>query len=95
MINTRLLGYIWDTTAPKEAKVTSQKSSNTRYIVLESGKEHLGEWIQESRNIYDDYKTLFDEDPPDIGGITLMIDSDDTHSSAESFFTDIRLEKKQ
>lgn len=95
MINTRLLGYIWDSSAPKETAVTSRKSSNTRYIVLESGKERLGEWITESRNIYEDYKTLFGEEPPPVGGITLMIDSDDTGTSAESYFTDIRLEKSQ
>jgi hypothetical protein len=91
VINTRLVGYIWESTAPKGGKFTSQKSSNTRYVVLESGKEKLGEWITEERNVYDDYKELFGEDPPEAGGVTLMIDSDDTKSSAESFFDDIEI----
>ena len=95
MINTRLVGYIWDASAPKGEKVTSAKSSNTRYIVLQSGKEHLGEWISEKRNVYEDYKALFGEEPPEAGGITLMIDSNDTHSSAESYFDDIRIEKAE
>lgn len=94
MVNTRLVGYIWETSAPKLSKITSQKSSNTRYIVLQSGAENLGKWVTESRNVYEDYKTLFGEEPPEIGGITIMIDSDDTHSSAESYFTHIRLEEK-
>jgi hypothetical protein len=92
MVNTRLVGYIWDTAAPKGEKVTSPKSSNTRYIVLQSGPEHLGKWISEKRNIYEDYKTLFGEDPPEVGGITVMIDSNDTGSSAESYFDDIRID---
>jgi len=95
MVNTRLVGYIWETSAPKLAKITSQKSSNTRYIVLQSGPENLGKWITETRNVYEDYKTLFGEEPPEIGGITIMIDSDDTNSSAESYFTGIRLEKER
>ncbi|HZR47716.1 MAG TPA: DUF3047 domain-containing protein [Candidatus Manganitrophaceae bacterium] len=95
MINTRLVGYIWDTTAPKGEKVTSTKSSNTRYMVLQSGQEHLGEWITERRNVYEDYKALFGEEPPDAGGITIMIDSNDTRSSAESYFDDIRIEKAE
>ncbi|MBI3802638.1 MAG: DUF3047 domain-containing protein [Nitrospirae bacterium] len=95
MFNTRMLGYIWDSSAPKGSQVVSRKSSNTRYVVLESGKEHLGEWLKESRNIYDDYRALFGEEPPAVGGITLMIDSDDTGSSAESYFADIRLRKKE
>jgi hypothetical protein len=93
IFNTRLVGYIWENETPKGLKVTSQKSSNTRYIVLESGIEKLAQWVDEERNIYEDYKTLFGEEPPLAGGITLMIDSDDTHSHAESFFDDIRIEK--
>lgn len=95
MVNTRLVGYIWETSAPKMAKITSGKSSNTRYIVLQSGPENLGKWVTETRNVYEDYKTLFGEEPPEIGGITIMIDSDDTGSSAESYFTDIRIGKKE
>jgi hypothetical protein len=91
--NTRLVGYIWENKTPKDLKVTSQKSSNTRYIVLESGAGKLGQWIEENRNVYQDYKALFGEDPPPAGAIALMIDSDDTHSRAESFFADIRIEK--
>lgn len=95
MVNSRLVGYIWDTSAPKGEKVTSTKSSNTRYIVLESGQEQLGKWLTEKRNVYEDYKALFGEEPPDAGGITIMIDSNDTRSSAESYFDDIRIEKAE
>ena len=92
-LNTRLVGYIWENKTPKGLKVTSRKFSSTRYIVLESGAEKLGQWVEEERNVYEDYKTLFGEEPPLAGGITLMIDSDDTHSRAEGFFADIRIEK--
>jgi hypothetical protein len=91
MLNTRMVGYIWESEAPKGALLTSQKSSNTRYIVLQSGETHLGKWVTEKRNIYEDYKALFKEDPPKGGGIMIMIDSDDTKTSAESYFDDIRI----
>ncbi len=92
MVNSRMVGYIWENLTPKGLQVQSQKSSNTRYIVLQSGASLLGTWQGERRNVYKDYKTLFGEEPPEVGGITLMIDSDDTHSSAESFFNDIQFE---
>lgn len=92
MLNTRLVGYLWESNAPKDEKFTSKKSSNTRYIILQSGNENLGKWMKEKRNVYEDYRTLFGEEPPEGGGITMMIDSDDTGSSAESYFSDIRLE---
>ncbi len=93
-INSRMVGYIWDSSTPAGTKVTSRKSSNTRYVVLHSGKEGLGGWVEERRNVYTDYKDLFGEEPPEGGGITLMIDSNDTKSSAESFFSDIRLQQE-
>lgn len=90
-INSRLVGYIWDTSAPKGGKFVSQKYSKTRYVVLESGSSETGKWISEQRNVYEDYKDLFNEEPPDADGITLMIDSDDTGSRAESYFANIEI----
>lgn len=93
-INSRLIGYIWDTNAPKGAVITSAKSKNVKYIVLKSGHTGLGQWFTEKRNLYEDYKRLFNEDPPDAAAISVMIDSDDTGSAAESFIGDITLARK-
>ncbi|MBI3753079.1 MAG: DUF3047 domain-containing protein [Deltaproteobacteria bacterium] len=90
-INSRMLGYIWDSNAPAGSEVTSAKLSTIKYIVVKSGAKELGKWFSEKRNVYEDYKRLFHEEPPAVGSIALMIDSDDTKSSAESFFGDIYL----
>lgn len=90
-INSRMLGYIWDSNAPDGSEVTSAKLSTIKYVVLRSGPKELGKWLSEKRNVYEDYKRLFNEEPPAVGSIALMIDSDDTKSSAESFFGDIYL----
>ncbi|HBR17029.1 MAG TPA: hypothetical protein DD725_05385, partial [Deltaproteobacteria bacterium] len=93
-INSRMLGYIWDSGAPIDSEVTSNKLSTIKYIVVKSGTNELGKWFSEKRNVYDDYKRLFGEEPPMVGSIALMIDSDDTKSSAESFFGDIYLSQE-
>ena len=90
IFNTDLLGYIWDTLAPKGMEVTSTKSSKTRYVVVEQGTSQLDEWVTETRNVYNDYLSLFGEVPGSVGGVSVMIDSDDTASSAESYFRNIR-----
>ncbi|OGP15708.1 MAG: hypothetical protein A2054_01430 [Deltaproteobacteria bacterium GWA2_55_10] len=84
-VNSRLVGYIWDSTAPAGSIVQSTKTVNTRYIVLRSGPGELGKWLKEERNVYEDYRTLFKEEPPQAGRLSVMIDSDDTKSAAESF----------
>jgi len=93
-INSRIIGYIWDTNAPKDSMVTSTKFLRTKYIVIKSGQNGVGRWFAEKRNVYEDYKILFSEEPPKVGKISIMIDSDDTKSSAEACFTEIYLSKE-
>jgi hypothetical protein len=93
-VNTRLVGYIWENLTPKDLHVTSRKSSNTRYVVLQNGTDPLGQWVLEKRNVFQDYRELFGEEPPQVGGVTLMIDSDDTKSTAESYFGVLHFEKQ-
>jgi len=94
LVNSRLVGYIWDTGAPAGSYVTSTKTSNTRYIVIRSGDKGLGDWFTEKRNVYEDYKKLFGEEPPMVGRVSVMIDSDDTKSSAESYIGGIYFSKE-
>jgi len=88
-VNSKLVGYIWDSSAPAGLTLHSTKSKNTRYVVMRSGPDGLGDWFQEKRNVYEDYRALFKEDPPKAGSVSIMIDSDDTDSSAEAFIGDI------
>lgn len=92
-VNSRVIGYIWDTTVPQGLPVQSTKSTRTKYMVIRSGSGGLGEWFSEKRNVLEDYKRLFKEEPPKVGSVSIMIDSDDTDSSAESFVGDIYFSK--
>ena len=88
-INTRLIGYIWENEAPKGSMVTSKRWSKLKYIVLRDKTDQLNQWVMERRNVYEDYKKLFEEDPPKVGGISLYINSQHTESDAESCFDDV------
>lgn len=92
-VNSRLIGYIWDSAAPEGLVIKSAKSRNTGYVVVKSGQAGLGDWFQEKRNVHEDYRTLFKEEPPLAGSVTIMIDSDDTKSVAEAFVSDIYFSK--
>jgi hypothetical protein len=89
LINTRSMGYIWDTTAPVGTAGTSTAYSKMKYVVLQSGPEKLGQWIWETRNVYEDYKKYFQENPPEVGGVLLYINTQHTRSSAEIYYGDI------
>lgn len=88
-INSDVLGYIWDTRAPAGLQLTSPQSGNVKLTVLESGTERIGQWVLEQRNVYQDYVDLFGKEPPQVGKVAIMIDSNDTRSQAEAFFGDL------
>lgn len=88
-VNTHSVGYIWDSQAPVGFSGTSTAYSKMKYVVLQSGPAKLSQWICEMRNVYEDYKKLFQEEPPNSGGIVLYINSQYTKSSAEIFYGNI------
>ncbi len=55
------------------------------FVVMRSGSGDLGKWLTEHRNVAEDYVKIFGEFPDDPRAITISIDSNDTHSIAESF----------
>jgi hypothetical protein len=87
--NTRIIGYVWESGAPQGTILKSRNDSRIHYVVMRSGKKETGEWIQEMRNVGQDYEQIFGEKAPAVGGVSLLIDSDHTRSSSESFFGEI------
>lgn len=93
-IPLRSLTYVW---ANKEEIGTVAESPFTgwvQYIVVQSGNEKAGEWVSNKRNILEDYREAFGEEPPPISGITIMTDSDNTGASTEAWFGKIVLSKE-
>jgi hypothetical protein len=83
------LNYIWDTKAPVGEIVDNAYTDFAKMIVMQSGPAGLGTWIEQDRNVYEDYKKAFDEEPPLINGVAIMSDTDNTQESATAYFGDI------
>ena len=93
-LTAKIVGYLWENKAPKLTTGVSPAWSKTRLIVLESGPEKIGKWVCEKRNIYNDYKDLFQKEPSEAKLISLYINSQHTKSRAESYFGEIYFSKK-
>ena len=83
-LRSRIIGYVWDATTPAATIMNSQKTGTVTFVVMRSGSEELGKWLTERRNVAEDYANIFGEFPDDPRVITISIDSNDTHSVAES-----------
>ena len=84
-VRSRIIGYIWDTSAPLGETFKSEKTGTVHYVVVESGPGKLGQWITERRNVVEDFKKIYGEEPDNPAALSISIDSDDTQSSAEAF----------
>jgi hypothetical protein len=89
------INYIWDNRMPKETIVTSAYTDQSRLIVVESGTENLGRWMEEERNVYEDYRKAFGDEPPLVNGIAIMTDTDNTEDTATAYYGDIVFKKAQ
>ncbi len=61
-----------------------------KMIPVNSGDEDVGRWKSFSRNVYEDYKRIYDEEPPKVAAVALMTDTDDTGEETTSYFGDIK-----
>jgi hypothetical protein len=93
-LNTEVVGYLWESN-PKNKGMNGESPawSKSKVIVLQAGPEKLNQWVQEKRNVYEDYKRLFKKEPPETGGITIYINTQHTQGRAESFFDHIYFSK--
>ena len=88
------LNYIWDAKAPAGAIIENAYTDFARMIVVQSGPQKVGMWVEEERNIYDDYKNAFGEEPPMINGVAIMSDTDNTKERAVAYYGDIRFARQ-
>jgi len=79
------LNYVWTGQNIAERIITSPYTDRARIIILENGKSTIGTWVEEMVNILDDYRAAFGKEPPQIAGIAIMNDSDNTGEAAVSY----------
>lgn len=84
-----VIGYVWDSQAPAGTMLTHPRAANVKIVVLESGAARLDTWVSEGRNVAEDYRALFGRQPPRVGKVALMVDSNDTRSEAEVLIGDL------
>ena len=83
------LNYIWESQAARGTMVPNPFTDRAIMIVVESGGQNLNQWMTEERNVYEDYKKAFGEEPALISGVAIMTDTDNTGESAVAFYGDI------
>lgn len=87
---TRSINYIWANKLPKGKMIPNSFTSNAMMIAVRSGPRKVGQWIEESRNVREDFKKVFGEDSPPVGAVAIMTDADNTGGSVSACYDNIR-----
>lgn len=93
--------YVWDSGHPAGRQGANPYTKRVRYISLRGSETPAGQWVSESRDLAQDFITLFgDELPqgaqtprgalPPVGTVLIGADSDNTASRSSGWVADLR-----
>jgi len=88
---TRSINYIWANRLAVGDAVPNSYFSRAIMVAVESGDAKVGLWRQEQRNVLEDYRQLFGEEPPQAGAVAIMTDTDNTGDKTRAWYDDIQL----
>jgi hypothetical protein len=86
-----LLQYVWADRIPVGTVIEHPYTRRVRMLVVASGSGGIGRWQSLSRNLYDDFRLAFDEEPGKLVGVGVLTDTDNTGGSVDAWYGDIRL----
>ncbi len=82
------LMYIWGTRSPLETITPTKQTGRIRMIVVENGRDGLGKWREMMRNVREDFRRAFGEEPGRIVSIGFMTETDETARDVEAWYGD-------
>lgn len=84
------LMYVWSSKRPPGTVLASTRTSRIRKLVVESGPQRLGRWLDYERDVRADYQRAFGEPPGALVGVGIMTDSDNTRARARAWYGPVR-----
>jgi hypothetical protein len=84
-----VIQYIWANALAQGAVASHPTEENIRIVAVEGGRARARRWIRERRNLADDYRELFGDEPPKVIAIAIMTDTDQTKSQATAYYDDL------
>jgi len=83
------LMYIWGEKVAVDSITTSNRSARIRMLAVAADEQGVGQWHSYSRNLVEDFKRAFGEEPGRVMSIEIMTDTDNTGADALAFYGDI------
>ncbi|MDD5564497.1 MAG: DUF3047 domain-containing protein [Thermoanaerobaculaceae bacterium] len=89
------IAYVWAASTPVGTRLLHPDYPRLLLVVVRSGSDRLGTWVEEERDVLADAVAAFGAPPPPISHLGVMTDADDTRSSAAARYGEIRFEETE
>lgn len=83
------LMYVWGGKVAVNSITVSGRTSRVRMLAVAADDQGIGRWHSYTRNLVEDFKRAFGEEPGNVTSIQLMTDTDNTGGDAEALYGDI------
>jgi len=84
------LMYVWGNQPGTDSVIVSPRTDRIRKLVVESGPDRLGLWVDYERDVRADFEQAFGEAPGALVGIGIMTDTDNTRSTVQAWYGPVR-----
>jgi hypothetical protein len=81
--------YVWGSKVAVDSITTSSRSARIKMIAVAADDQGIGKWQSYTRNLVEDFKRAFGEEPGNVTSIELMTDTDNTQGDAQAYYGDI------
>ena len=83
------LMYVWGGKVAVDSITTSSLTSRIRMLAVAADDQGIGRWHSYTRNLVEDFRRAFGEEPGRVTGVKVMSDTDNTSGNAEALYGDI------
>jgi hypothetical protein len=90
----RFTEYLWSSHLPVGDIINDPSKPKQKLMVIEGGNENVGKWLTYKRNLYEDFKNLYNEEPRKLIFIGILNDTDQTGQKATSYIVDLMLHQE-
>ena len=88
------LCYVWDAGLPAGTLLDTAFTHRMRMIVVDSGEQHLGQWVAHAQDLAADFRRAFGKEAailPPLQGLLVGADSDNTAGQSLGYVGDVTL----
>jgi hypothetical protein len=92
--STRTICYVWAGRVRVGDDWPNPYNDDVRMLALRSGDAEAGRWVEERRDVAEDFRRLFGDAPQRVEGVAIMTDSDQSATSATAWYQGLRFESR-